>query len=340
MTFDNEFLTKLAGKTFAHFGDFSVWPAYYAKSDTPDSIMKEYGAEQVEKVTADIDFLILGEKRKKGRAEAIRQAEKFGIEILDQATFFYKTRPNIKAASFSFIGGFEFLPESVVTEPTYSVLLDIGCQHHESVTPETHFLVLGDKRGKGKAAQEKLALKYGAKIISETQFLDLMANQLPVTDLNFQTLVIKLQRTINANRLKKALQMLKESSYSLYKTHDTQHIKGIVSSQTSSSEAYSCMLTHEGHYSCCSEELTPCWGLQGGGACKHILVLLLGLAKNGDVDATTLFKWVQSSTTQKVKDDDESQDLLAQTWLRYKGAQAGELDWRPMETVPEDYYAF
>ena len=25
--------------------------------------------------------------------------------------------------------------------------------------------------------------------------------------------------------------------------------------------------------------------------------------------------------------------------LRYRGAQAGEVDWRPTETVPEDYYA-
>ena len=33
-------------------------------------------------------------------------------------------------------------------------------------------------------------------------------------------------------------------------------------------------------------------------------------------------------------------DLLADTVLRYKAAQAGELDWRPTETVPEDYYAY
>jgi len=33
-------------------------------------------------------------------------------------------------------------------------------------------------------------------------------------------------------------------------------------------------------------------------------------------------------------------DLLSDTILRYKSATAGELDWRPMETVPEDYYAF
>ena len=25
--------------------------------------------------------------------------------------------------------------------------------------------------------------------------------------------------------------------------------------------------------------------------------------------------------------------------FKYKGAEAGEIDWRPTETVPEDYYA-
>jgi len=31
---------------------------------------------------------------------------------------------------------------------------------------------------------------------------------------------------------------------------------------------------------------------------------------------------------------------MSQTFLKYKGAEAGEIDWRPTETVPEDYYAF
>ena len=32
-------------------------------------------------------------------------------------------------------------------------------------------------------------------------------------------------------------------------------------------------------------------------------------------------------------------ELAAATFVRYKGAQAGEIDWRPTETIPEDYYA-
>jgi hypothetical protein len=32
-------------------------------------------------------------------------------------------------------------------------------------------------------------------------------------------------------------------------------------------------------------------------------------------------------------------DKLSATFIKYKGAQAGELDWRPTETIPEDFYA-
>ena len=30
---------------------------------------------------------------------------------------------------------------------------------------------------------------------------------------------------------------------------------------------------------------------------------------------------------------------MAATFLKYKGAEAGEIDWRPTESVPEDFYA-
>jgi hypothetical protein len=30
---------------------------------------------------------------------------------------------------------------------------------------------------------------------------------------------------------------------------------------------------------------------------------------------------------------------MGEIFIRRKGAEAGEVDWRPTETVPEDYYA-
>ena len=31
--------------------------------------------------------------------------------------------------------------------------------------------------------------------------------------------------------------------------------------------------------------------------------------------------------------------LCAQTFVQYKGVEAGTVDWRPTETIPEDFYA-
>jgi hypothetical protein len=33
------------------------------------------------------------------------------------------------------------------------------------------------------------------------------------------------------------------------------------------------------------------------------------------------------------------EEIMSATFLRYKGAEAGEVDWRPTETIPEDFYA-
>ena len=32
-------------------------------------------------------------------------------------------------------------------------------------------------------------------------------------------------------------------------------------------------------------------------------------------------------------------DSMSATFIKYKGAEAGEVDWRPTETIPEDYFA-
>ena len=32
-------------------------------------------------------------------------------------------------------------------------------------------------------------------------------------------------------------------------------------------------------------------------------------------------------------------EAMTATFLKYKGAEAGDVDWRPTETIPEDFYA-
>ena len=56
----------------------------------------------------------------------------------------------------------------------------------------------------------------------------------------------------------------------------------------------------------------------------------------GDLDPGTAHDWVQTSRGRKPALD---KDAMTDTLLRYKGAEAGEVDWRPTETIPEDFYA-
>jgi hypothetical protein len=70
--------------------------------------------------------------------------------------------------------------------------------------------------------------------------------------------------------------------------------------------------------------------------CKHLLVLIIGMTKGGELDPTTVNQWIQASRYKKPELD---KDTMGETLLRYKGAEAGDVDWRPMETIPEDYYS-
>ena len=50
-----------------------------------------------------------------------------------------------------------------------------------------------------------------------------------------------------------------------------------------------------------------------------------------------MFVWMRAA---KSKAPRTNPTLCAETLIQYKGAQAGEVDWRPTETIPEDFYAF
>jgi hypothetical protein len=88
---------------------------------------------------------------------------------------------------------------------------------------------------------------------------------------------------------------------------------------------------------CCTQNLFRCSGLNGGGPCKHLLVLMVGLAQGNQLDPSTALAWARATRGKKAALD---KDAMSATFIRYKGAEAGEVDWRPTETIPEDYYAF
>ena len=53
-------------------------------------------------------------------------------------------------------------------------------------------------------------------------------------------------------------------------------------------------------------------------------------------DLGTIDQWFAESGSAK---PELNKEAMGEFFIRYKGAEAGEVDWRPTETVPEDYYA-
>jgi hypothetical protein len=154
--------------------------------------------------------------------------------------------------------------------------------------------------------------------------------------INIEEFLKRLEDHSDPAKLDKALRMLKAERFKLYAEVADDHLVGIVKSQSDPTLVYSCKLANDGVYGCCTQNLNICGGLRGS-LCKHLLVLIVGLAKNGELDANQIDTWVLASRGQKPAID---KDAMSATFLRYKGAEAGEVDWRPTETIPEDYYAY
>ncbi|MGN6105892.1 MAG: hypothetical protein ACTHU0_12370, partial [Kofleriaceae bacterium] len=123
--------------------------------------------------------------------------------------------------------------------------------------------------------------------------------------------------------------------FQIYARIDEQRLVGVGRSQSGSGTVYASGLTPDGHYGCAQPDLSECMGLQGS-PCKHLLVLVVGLARVGTLPLDQGIQWIQAAKRHGPREDGE---LSAETFLQYKGAQAGELDWRPTETIPEDFYA-
>lgn len=144
-----------------------------------------------------------------------------------------------------------------------------------------------------------------------------------------------LEASVDKDRIKKATSMLKAERFRLFAQAADDHLVGVVKSQSDPDLVYSCRLTKEGEFSCCTQNLNVCGGLRGA-LCKHLLVLIIGMTNGGELDPNVVNQWITASRFKKPALD---KDAMSETLLRYKGAEAGEVDWRPMETIPEDYYA-
>lgn len=153
---------------------------------------------------------------------------------------------------------------------------------------------------------------------------------------DFNGLMARLQESFDKARVQKALSMLKKDSYQLFFETSSDSVTGVVKSQSDDELVYACRLQADGCFTCCTNKLNACGGLRGA-LCKHVLVLIIGLAKTNELNTTDAARWILASIDEKPQLD---RDHMMEIFLKYHAAQSGTIDWRPTETVPEDYYAF
>jgi hypothetical protein len=157
----------------------------------------------------------------------------------------------------------------------------------------------------------------------------------PPPGFDFDTFLHRLAADTDAGRLNNALAMLRADHFQLFSQVSEDALVGVVKSQTSDQRVYACRLAADGSFGCGTQNLRPCGGLRGS-LCKHLLVLIVGLVRAEGLDPARAEEWVKASRKKPPVFD---KDRMSETFLKYKGAEAGEVDWRPTETIPEDYYA-
>ncbi len=151
---------------------------------------------------------------------------------------------------------------------------------------------------------------------------------------NYDEFIDEVRHNFESERIDKALKMLKKERFQLFSHITAEQVVGVVRSQTDTELVYACVLNEDGNFSCATQNLKPCGGLKGA-LCKHLLVLIIGLTKSEQLEPNKAANWVLQSKFHQPK---MQKDLMSDVFLQYKGALVGEFDWRPTETIPEDYY--
>jgi BRCT domain type II-containing protein len=347
-------LPDLSGYSFAFFGRFAFWPSYHP--DSPEALVRLLGGVVTSQVDDKLDYLVLGDLRGTDRAKSRKKAESLqrkarklaektgkavpAVEILDEDSFRNLVKVDVKGKSFAFFGEMDYCPPGLDEGRPPALTEAAGGVVQDRVDESLDYLVLGNRRGRGKTAAIRKAEEIRAaggklRIISEKAFLELVRSEPPKgSQLSFPAFISQLQGVVDSRKLTRALKMLKAESYQLFVDVEGEQLTGVVRSQTGVGTVYAPWLAADGRYGCSTPELEPCMGLQGN-PCKHLLVLLVGLARTNTMEPTVAYSWIKASQGKRPRQD---KDLAASVFLRYQGAEAGEIDWRPLQTVPEDYY--
>jgi hypothetical protein len=150
----------------------------------------------------------------------------------------------------------------------------------------------------------------------------------------------RVEDVTDSGKLSKAMSMLRGTTFQLFADVQPEFVCGVVRSQSSDKRVYACRLAKDGKYSCCTQNLITCV-VSRGSPCKHLLVLVVGLVKAGHLAPATALDWLRGARRMGMTADGykPDKDVVTATFLKYKGMEAGEIDWRPTDTIPEDFYA-
>jgi len=245
---------------------------------------------------------------------------------------------------FAFAGGFDCCPAGLDDTMLVRMVEAAGGTAVTDIDATLDFLVVGNRRGDKKIARVNEAKRLASggadiAIIDETKFLTHTRLKTPTDgtgELDFPTFINQLYACGDKGKVGRALDMLRKDRFQLYAHVQPEHLVGVVRSQSGSGSVYASWLDKDGRYGCSQPDLEDCMGLQGS-TCKHLMVLVVGLARTNQMTMAQALAWMRAAKDESPR---KNTTLCAETLIQYKGAQAGEVDWRPTETIPEDFYAF
>jgi len=162
-----------------------------------------------------------------------------------------------------------------------------------------------------------------------------------LADNQIYTFVNKLYSSITDEkippRIDKAIKMYKKEVNLLYIDKTDDFLKAVIKSQTNPDKLeYAVKLSSTGRFFCGTQNLRPCGGLRGK-ICKHIILALIAAIKSNQGSIDELIRWVEKTKTYTPYLDKPEATAI---FMKYQHAKEGIIDWRPVEILPEDFFAF
>jgi hypothetical protein len=154
--------------------------------------------------------------------------------------------------------------------------------------------------------------------------------------------ISELKKTVSTTRnsqynmvakVERAIQMFSNQKKILFVFKNEKYLTGVIQSSRNEEQEYITYIDSDGNYYCCNPLLEDCLGL-GRKMCKHIMLSMIAAIKLNPIIQDELLQWTESA---KKKGPHIINDIAESTYQRYKLALVGDVQWRPIELLPEDY---